>query len=179
MRLFIGLELPPATIQALGEIRGSLPDVEWAAPESYHLTLHFLGEITQYHLLEEIHHALASIHAAPPTVQLTTPGLFETLGADVLWIGCAPDPALVHLRSRIRAVLNRALPAAAPGGRRFMPHVTLGRLQNPDPSRRQRWLAGLPPMREAETVGHFTLFRSIRQADGPFYEALEHYPLGS
>ncbi|MDT8871084.1 2'-5' RNA ligase family protein [Komagataeibacter rhaeticus] len=66
MRLFIGLELPPSISLALADLRGSLPDVAWTAPESWHLTLHFIGEVTQPHQLEEIHHALCAIHAAPP-----------------------------------------------------------------------------------------------------------------
>ena len=182
MRLFIGLELPPSIASALGSLRGCLPDVQWSDPESWHLTLHFIGEITQHHLLAEIHHALAALHAAPPALELTAPGLFETSACpavDVLWVGCAPDPALLHLRSRVRAAITRALPTAAPTSRRFMPHVTLGRLRNPDLERRQRWLTAPSPQADAETVTHFTLFRSVRHADGPFYEALEHYPLPS
>lgn len=182
MRLFIGLELSPSITQALATLRGSLPDVEWIEPESWHLTLHFIGDVTQPHLLEEIHHSLAAVHATPPTLELTTPGLSETHGRparDRLWVGCAPDPALLHLRSRIRAVINRALPALPPGSRRFMPHVTIGSMQNPDPALRQRWLTAPLPRPDAETLTHFTLFRSIRHAGGAFYEALEHYPLPS
>ncbi|EGG76010.1 UPF0097 protein [Gluconacetobacter sp. SXCC-1] len=182
MRLFIGLELPPSISLALADLRGSLPDVAWTAPESWHLTLHFIGEVTQPHQLEEIHHALCAIHAAPPLLELAAPGLFETHGRparDVLWIGCAPDPALLHLRSRVRAVMNRILPATVPNSRRFVPHVTLGHLHNPGPELRQRWLATALPASQPQTVGHFTLFRSIRHADGPFHEALEHYPLPS
>ncbi|KAB8123357.1 RNA 2',3'-cyclic phosphodiesterase [Komagataeibacter medellinensis] len=182
MRLFVGLELPPSVTQALDTLRGSLPGAAWIEPESWHLTLHFIGDVTQPHLLEEIHHSLAAVHAARPTLELTVPGLSETHGrptGDRLWVGCAPTPALLHLHNRIRAVINRALPTLSPTSRRFMPHITIGSVQNPDPALRQRWLT-IPLSRpDAETLTHFTLFRSIRHAGDTFYEALEHYPLQS
>ncbi|MEZ7135103.1 RNA 2',3'-cyclic phosphodiesterase [Komagataeibacter sp. SM21] len=190
MRLFIGLELPSALAHTLGELRGSLPDVAWYPPESYHLTLHFVGEVTHGHFLEEMHHALSAIRAAPPSLILTVPGLFEPAtrqGPDTLWMGCAPDPALVHLQNRIRATMTR-LPSpfgkagsgqsgAARPIRRFVPHISLGQMRHPDPVRRQRWLVTSPPACDAQSIGHFTLFRSLRHGDMPFYEPLEHYPL--
>ncbi|GBQ44537.1 RNA 2',3'-cyclic phosphodiesterase [Komagataeibacter sucrofermentans] len=180
MRLFIGLELPLPLTRALAGLRGNLPDVTWSPPESYHLTLHYLGEVTHGHALEDIHHALNAITATPPTLSLTAPGLFEAEthhGLDALWVGCAADAALMHLQKRIRTSMNRLLPGAARSARRFVPHVTMGHMQHPDPLRRQAWLASMPPMPDGEPVGHFTLFQSLRHADGPFYEALEHYPL--
>ncbi|MBV1831867.1 RNA 2',3'-cyclic phosphodiesterase [Komagataeibacter sp. AV436] len=180
MRLFIGLELPLPLTRALAGLRGNLPDVTWSPPESYHLTLHYLGVVTHGHLLEDIHHALNAITATPPTLSLTAPGLFEPAthhGPDTLWVGCAPDAALMHLQKRIRATMNRLLPAATRAARRFVPHVTMGHMQHPDPLRRQAWLAAMPPMTDGEPMGHFTLFQSLRHRDEPVYEALEHYPL--
>ncbi|MCE2576451.1 RNA 2',3'-cyclic phosphodiesterase [Komagataeibacter sp. FNDCR2] len=180
MRLFVGLEFPPSLQRVAGELRGSLPDVVWYPPDSYHLTLHFMGEITQRPVLEDIHHALAAIRAPHPGLRLTAPGLFESetrYGPDTLWIGLAADPVLVQLQHKIRATLNRILPTPARRGRRFVPHVTLGQSQRTDSDQRQRWLATPLPASEEEHVGHFTLFQSLRRADGPFYEPLEHYPL--
>ncbi|MBE7731064.1 RNA 2',3'-cyclic phosphodiesterase [Komagataeibacter sp. FXV3] len=181
MRLFVGLELPLPSLHAIGELRGRLPDVTWRPPESYHLTLHFIGEVTHPHLHEEIHHALSAIHAAPPVLRLGGTGLFTPArpnGPDTLWIGCTPDDALTALREKVRKSLNRAIPTGAErNSRHFTPHVTVGQMQRPDQDRRQRWLATTVPPTEAQTIGHFTLFQSIRHADGPFYEPLEHYPL--
>lgn len=180
MRLFVGLELPASLRHAVGELRGSLPDVVWYPPESYHLTLHFIGEITQRPVLEDIHHALAAVRPALPTVCLTTPGLFESEtrnGPDTLWAGVAADPALVQLQQKIRSALNRLLPSSARRGRRFVPHVTLGQSQRTDPDQRQRWLATPLPATAGEQVTHFTLFQSLRNTDAPLYEPLEHYPL--
>lgn len=67
MRLFVGLELPLPLLHAIGELRGGLPDVTWQSPESYHLTLHFIGEVTHPHLHEEIHHVLSAIRATACT----------------------------------------------------------------------------------------------------------------
>ncbi|AHI24563.1 2'-5' RNA ligase [Komagataeibacter xylinus] len=181
MRLFVGLELPPTLLHAIGELRGGLPDVAWLPPETYHLTLRFIGEVTHPHLLEEIHHALSAIRATPPVLRLDGTGLFTPTrpnAPDTLWVGCAPDDALLTLREKVRKGLNRAIPAGGErNGRHFTPHVTIGRMERPDQARRQRWLATTLPTTEARTIGHFTLFQSIRHADGPFYEPLEHYPL--
>ncbi|GCE84885.1 RNA 2',3'-cyclic phosphodiesterase [Komagataeibacter diospyri] len=181
MRLFVGLELSPALLHAIGELRGGLPDVTWQSPESYHLTLHFIGEVTHPHLLEEIHHGLSAIRATPPALRLGGTGLFTAgrpNGPDTLWIGCAPDDALMMLREKIRKGLNRMIPTVSErNNRHFTPHITIGRMERPDQTRRQRWLATTVPPTEAWPIGHFTLFQSIRHADGPFYEPLEHYPL--
>ncbi|MBL7234549.1 RNA 2',3'-cyclic phosphodiesterase [Komagataeibacter oboediens] len=180
MRLFVGLELPPSLLHAIAGLRGSLPDVTWLPPESYHLTLHFIGEVTHGHLLEEIHHTLSAIRSTPPVLQPGGAGLFMTSrphGSDTLWIGCAPDAALLSLRDRIRKGLNRAIPPGEKNSRHFTPHITMGRMDHPDQVRRQRWLATTLPPVAAQAIGHFTLFQSMRHADGPVYEPLEHYPL--
>jgi 2'-5' RNA ligase len=44
-RLFTALEIPSDIGQSLALLRGGLPGARWVAPELYHLSLRFIGDI--------------------------------------------------------------------------------------------------------------------------------------
>ena len=59
MRLFVALDIDPEIRQRIAEFRNQMralaPDVRWVGPETFHITLQFLGETKK---LEEIQRAL-------------------------------------------------------------------------------------------------------------------------
>ncbi len=48
MRLFVALDIDPEIRRRIGEFRDQMrpyaPDVRWVGPETFHITLQFLGE---------------------------------------------------------------------------------------------------------------------------------------
>jgi 2'-5' RNA ligase len=44
-RLFTGVELPPDVALDLSIMRGGIEGARWIDPESYHVTLRFMGDI--------------------------------------------------------------------------------------------------------------------------------------
>ena len=44
-RLFTGLEIPADIGQELSAYRGGLPGARWVDPDSYHITLRFIGDV--------------------------------------------------------------------------------------------------------------------------------------
>jgi len=44
-RLFTGLEIPRDIGDSLSLLRGGLPGARWVAPENYHVTLRFIGDV--------------------------------------------------------------------------------------------------------------------------------------
>ena len=59
-RLFTALEIPSAIGQTLALLRGGLPGARWVAPENYHLTLRFIGDIDDA-LAREIAYMLGQV----------------------------------------------------------------------------------------------------------------------
>lgn len=177
IRLFVAIPLPHAVRQRLAFLQSGLPGCRWTDPDNLHLTLRFIGDVSEPEAAE-IDHALAELSPAPFELQLGHVGFFGNARKPRhVWAGIAPNPALSHLHTKI----DRALVASGlrPEERRFCPHVTLGRLRETPFERLRDWLSHNDGLRlEPIPVDRFTLFESHRHTGGPTYLPLEHYPLG-
>lgn len=186
MRAFIALELPEPVRAALADLQSQLAqsgaDVAWVHPLRLHVTMRFLGEITdaQRRQLEAGAGRIAS--ASPPfDVRLTQPGAFPSMRAPrVVWVGIGQgSDALVELaegleRESVKAGLQEE-------ERGFVAHVTIGRVRSPkklqalsDALAAGRWQAPAPF--EADSL---TLFESVLQRGGPVYTALARLSMSS
>ena len=178
MRLFAGIDLPWSVREQLDALSGAgIPGARWIPDENYHLTLRFIGEVPGY-VAEEIDHALAAIRTRPFTLTLAGAGTFTKAGRGVaLWIGAERNPHLNHLRGKIETALQRCgLDAER---RRFQPHVTLARLDNPVESKLVSFLQMHNLFRAGPIeVDHFTLFSSLLGKEQSIYTAEVEYPLG-
>jgi len=177
MRLFIGLELNPALRHALAALRGSIEHARWLPPETYHLTLSFLGEVRERHRIDDIDLALSGVTRKPFSLQLSGAGAFaQPLGGARLWVGAERNDALSGLHTRVENAMRRA--GFGQARRKFTPHVTLATLPAQDETRLGIWMGLYNLMRfEPMPVSHVTLFRSHLGPDHPVYEPLAHYPL--
>lgn len=180
IRAFVALPLPDAVRQRLNLLQFLLPLPRRVAPENLHLTLAFLGEVPG-HLLEDAHHALEAIRAAPFALSLAGVGSFGGSEPRAVYAGVAPAPALEHLQRKVATALRRA--GIGLEKRRFTPHVTLARL-NPErlsPQDRMRLSDALAANASFSTepfqVEAFALYRSHLGGEGAHYEELARYPL--
>lgn len=175
MRLFAALDLSGEHRRLLSSLRRPIPGVTWYPPETYHLTLRFIGDITSRPLLEEIDHALASVEGAAFAIEPSGVGISTPPARARLWAGVRPSDALARLQSRIETALRRAgLPAEK---KRFQPHIALAALGGAPDAETIQWMQGHNLMRGTPaTIGHFTLFRSHRSHDAPVYESCAEYP---
>lgn len=137
MRLFTALDPPRQVTDALGDAvrRGRChePQLRWIAPEHWHLTLVFLGEVAPERLPTLVR-GLERAAAAHPPFDLTLDGwgTFPRQGrrASVLWVG-------VDGHTRVLAALVEDLRSAAEdagvevGARPYVPHVTIARSRPP------------------------------------------------
>ena len=178
MRLFVGVELPWLLRERLSMLAGvGLPGARWVPPENYHLTLRFIGEAPR-HLAEEIDLALAALRAREFALTLAGVGTFAKGGRPTaLWVGVERNPALDHLRGKIETALQRV--GLEPERRRFNPHVTLARLDNPAEVKLAAFVQAHNLFRsEPMPVGHFTLFSSQLGKEQSVYTAEVEYALG-
>lgn len=176
MRLFVALDLPFSMRTRLSFLAGGLPGVRWVPPENYHVTLRFIGEMPGWRA-EEVDHALASLRAPGFTIQLAGVGAFEKGGrVTSLWVGVERCPQLEHLQAK----LERALQAAGVERerRRFVPHVTLARLEGAPEAKVAAWVQAHNLFRsETMVVEHFTLFSSLLGKEQAVYVPEVEYEL--
>lgn len=181
MRLFTAVEVSAEANAELRQVqaslRGALSAGRWTAPENFHLTLHFLGEVADERLgaLDE---TLASALVGERSFDLSLGplGVFPRHGpVRVLWAGIEGDVSrLCPLEDRLRQGLL-SLSLLRPDGR-FSPHVTLVREPRAEASVRDiaRGVAVRPV---AWRVARLVLFRSVQTPTGSAYSVVNAYSL--
>jgi RNA 2',3'-cyclic 3'-phosphodiesterase len=176
IRLFVALGLPDGLTQRLDGLHMALPGAHWVAPETMHVTLRFIGEVSQGEAAD-IDDMLARIAMPAFDLKVCGVGSFASKGRlRTLWAGVEKSPDLSRLQAKVETACQRA--GQMPEGRRFLPHVTLARC-----GRIREELAGpflgayagfsSDPIR----VDAFTLYSSQTGHDGPVYRPERRYPL--
>ena len=191
MRAFIAVNIPVELKQNLQEeidrlrvlIRGE--SVRWVRLEGIHLTLKFLGEISNSSLGEIRQTLEREVEKQPPcTLRVAGFGCFPNRRKPrVLWIGITEDEGtLAQVQSSIH---EKLVPLGfEKEGRPFHPHLTLGRV------RRNVSMPDLAQLQDAVNkfvvgqIGQFEvreihLIESILKPSGAKYLPLGEYTLGS
>ncbi|MSP02320.1 MAG: RNA 2',3'-cyclic phosphodiesterase [Acetobacteraceae bacterium] len=177
MRLFVALDLPWSAREQLAALSGSgIPGARWVPPENYHLTLRFIGDIPS-HVARDVDDALLGLRSRGFALTLTGMGTFSKGGvSSALWVGVERTPPLDHLRNKIEMALQRC--GLEPERRKFQPHVTLARLDNPAEGKVAAFVQAHNLFRtEALPVEHFTLFSSLLCKDHAVYTPEAEYEL--
>ena len=178
MRLFVGIAIPAEIGERLWSLTGGVPGAHWMEPETYHLTLRFIGDAGRPQA-EELHDMLAMI--AFPAFEMALSGIdyFGTSSRPrVLWAGVDPSLPLHQLARKVdRATRQAELPREE---RAFTPHVTIARLHDTSMVEamafiQQKALFRAPPF----AVTQFSLFESRQGNGGPAYFPLADYPLAA
>jgi len=161
LRLFVGIDFPPELKLRLSLLCTGVPGARWVDPGNFHLTLRFIGEITEG-VAGDVDEALASIKVSRFTLQLTGAGVFGGRRPHALWVGVERSPELVRLRDKIEQALIRA--GLEPEQRKFAPHVTLARLRDPELDKLGHFLAANARFRaDPLPVDHFSLIASCHR----------------
>ena len=189
IRTFIAISLPDSLLDRLSTLQRRLEkqvppqSVRWVRATGIHLTLKFLGD-TPTEKIPDIKRALTAVahHAPACTFSVGGLGCFPNPRRPrVIWVGVQePTGRLTALQAAIEEVMTPL--GYPPEGRRFSPHLTLGRV-----GRRTR-RSDVPQIGEVVTqtkVGslaevpadHFTLIRSVLKPTGAEYTPLENFPL--
>jgi len=176
VRLFSAVELPDAVRDELADrlsgIRSATPELKWAPPERWHLTLGFYGDREH----ADRRTAWFRERAAPLKgfrARLRAAGRFP----GVLWIGVntLDGDHATALRSMAAALADQEVDQLA-----FVPHITVarwrrGRAANEAATRAAAALDGYRG--QWWLTDEVVLFRSELTPDGPVYTALDRVAL--
>ena len=191
MRLFVALDIDQQIRDRITQFRDEMrrlapSGVRWVAPETFHITLQFLGETQK---VEDIKSALATVHARPVTASFRGAGFFPNPNrARVFWIGIESGANLQHLVAEIGTALGSL------GFKReqqeYHPHLTLARAgsgrphhmagDKPAPGLQQvraRLESMPPPEFGTMTASEFLLYQSTLSPAGSVYTKLARYLL--
>lgn len=172
MRLFVGIALAEKTTgqlqHACARMRAHGAGLRWSAPESWHITLQFLGNAgqDQFACLQT---QLAEVRAAAVPVRLGELSIFERAG--VLLVKVEPTAELVALQRKIVAATGPC--GFVPEERPYQPHITLARAKGEGGRRHLKTLktrAKEQPAFSGFTAHEFVLYESHLGREGSRYE---------
>jgi len=176
-RLFFAIVPPPAVSELLDDVCEGLSDVDWTDAADFHLTLAFLGEVSERHL-QDLVDVGRTVRTPSFRLELESVGVFSSRGRPrVLWAGVRKEEKLLALQR----VLSRELRQAGfeLEQRKFHPHLTLGRPDDCPADEISDWLGRHLSLRAGPFgVFEFRLISSQRPGHGPRYVTLERFPLG-
>ena len=125
MRCFLALAIPESLRDQLASLQKGLAGTSWVAPDSFHITLSFLGDRPP-HEVESIFDELAQISLPSFDLQIKGLGRFgSNRRTCVLWADIEPNPCLEALHQAITSRLNRL--ELEFEQKKFVPHITLSR----------------------------------------------------
>jgi len=185
IRSFLAFELPPGIMSVISNASGDMKNtglnVRWIKPGNIHLTMVFMGNVSQEHF-KPIGRATAGVcrRYGPFNVFLSGTGVFGgRRNPRVLWAGLDGD---LKRMSRFRDELQKGL---GPFGirqerRRFKPHLTFGRFRKgagtgsglDELLSRHRDLAS-----PTCALNELVLFKSDLKQGGAVYTRLDAWPL--
>ena len=176
MRLFVGIPLAPAVMEELSAIALRLQakddGLRWSAPESWHITLQFLGNTAEYDCIVA---RLRELRAAPVALQLEGLGFFERAG--VFFEGVGLTPELEALQQRVTAATGGC--GFVPETRPYHPHITLARSKGKrvDGLRELKGRIHREPRFTGFVAEGFVLYESILGSKGSHYLMREQFRL--
>jgi RNA 2',3'-cyclic 3'-phosphodiesterase len=182
VRLFVGLVPPPGALDdleaACAPFRLVRDDLRWTGRELWHLTLAFLGEVSEETVLRLMPGLAGAVGRNQAfTLSVAGGGAFSNPArANVLWSGLSGDRrALAELATAVAAAAHRAGVELPDAYRGFTPHLTLARCRAPVDVR--EIVARLDRYQgPGWTVEEIYLIRSTLNGQ-PRYETLETWKL--
>ena len=189
-RLFVAVEIAPQVRSKITRYLNShvtdLKRIRWVAPDQFHMTLKFLGDVPQ----TEIHHVIralknACMRSEPFDLVFEDVGAFPNAECPrTLWVGVSEG---IEESSDLAEAIDEELAGIGypRESRRFTPHLTVGRVKKSVPGDCSTGLdAFLLPAKGplffgVSSVTSVTLFSSELSRGGPKYEPLAEIDLKS
>ncbi|HTT32375.1 MAG TPA: RNA 2',3'-cyclic phosphodiesterase [Methylomirabilota bacterium] len=180
MRLFVAMEIPSEVRQNLASLLESLRAIsrepKWVRPENLHVTLKFLGEVTDANI-EKVRSGLERIRSEQPvSLEFRGLGFFPSAKRPrVFWTGIEASLNLKMLAGDIEAAMEKCgIPRET---REFSPHLTLARFERPALPEKLRSVIAENAHREfgALRTNQFHLIQSKLKPSGAEYTTVARF----
>lgn len=179
MRSFVAVDIGDKERKGVAELQRGLKHkaegVRWVRPDRMHLTLAFLGEVSE-EFIESAKPKLAEAArgCAAFDARLGGLGAFSSpRKARVVWVGTSEGrDKLCLLQKRVVASLKQV--GFKPEQRPFSPHLTLGRLRVPGDVTQ---VCGQEYRGRGFLVDRVILYKSVLRPEGPEYFRLAEFEL--
>lgn len=182
MRLFTGLSIGPAVLEALTRLQQELKPaapLKWSPIENLHITMKFIGAWPEDRLEQMIAtlSAMPKTHAFPVTVSrlgfLPNPHRPRTL-----LTGVQGGPELSTLAASIEDALVTI--GCSREERKYTPHVTLARIKDEDIRGLRERIASMTDLNFGSfEATHFHLYASKPGPRSSIYTVVESFPLAA
>lgn len=180
MRLFLGIPLPANVKEELSAVttrlRSPHDGLRWSAPESWHITLQFLGSTSQEQS-SCIVSRLRELRGQSFSLQIQSLSFFDR--ASVFFADVQLTPELIALQRIIAATTAHCGFVAE--ARAYHPHITLARGKGKSSRHALRRLESTlyqEPEFSSFTAVVFLLYESVLSSNGSRYEVRESFQLG-
>lgn len=183
-RTFVAIEVPKNAQQIIKlfidslSVHGEFGQVKWVKSKNLHLTVCFLGNITnkQYNSINQNIIKLAKT-IAPLTLKLKGLQLFpSTKKPCALVLNIEPNTYLTKLAINFRDKV--AAGEIQIDKQKFIPHITIGRLKTPPELKKINLLKVQPPSLSFK-VTNIKLFESMARTNDSVYIIIKKYNLKS
>lgn len=198
MRCFIGIPLPFEPLQAkirthvTSVLQSNLADSHfdaastkawrWVPPENIHLTLNFLGELTDEKVgiirtcLDKHFTIKTPQNRQGITLELTGAGLFPAHGRQTYYVlYIHPNHHLLALQQNLCNLLKNV--GIEPDSRAYKPHITLARIKGDGRVWRRFDKELALPLSNRTLINHFQLLQSQSGEHRQHYTPLSSYPI--
>ena len=169
MRAFIAIDMPTAVAEELEKVQKQLSQIsglkaKFVEKENFHLTLKFLGEISDVKV-NQLKEKLKAVKLKPFKATLGKLGVFPSQQfIRVIWVSLVPEEKFKELSTQISSLLGSK-------DERFEAHVTLARVKMvEDKAELQNKLQEVKFEKKGFEVQNFKLKQSTLTLKGPLYE---------
>jgi len=171
IRLFTALSIPDDVKEELYGLRESLFGARWMSKENMHLTLQFIGEISEqkYHQIKE---DLEDVQMTSFELKL---GAVSRFAEKVLYCSVGESEELSDLQSLVKEKIELT---TAVENKKYVPHVTLARLRDTSVHDIAEVMAKHHDYESRDfSVHSFGLYSSKLTNSGPVYTLENEYEL--
>lgn len=182
MRAFVAIEIPEtgvidAIVGFQGELKETLADIKLVERQNLHLTVRFLGEITQAQA-EQTKQLLRSLELPRTDVELAGAGAFPNVARpNVVWVGI--DQHAAGVTTIANDVIQSLKGMGQTDDRPFSPHLTVARVRSSRGADKLEACIGLNSSRRfgRSSLLSIKLKSSVLTPSGPVYSDEGEFPL--
>ena len=173
-RLFTALEIPASISSDLSRLQNGLENARWIEPVDFHLTLRFIGDVTNQQaneLTEQLE------HIQTPEFKLHLDGLdyFGKSKPHSLIVKIKKNETLELLQSKHERLCQRL--GLKTDSRKFSPHITIARIGAVPIQQLAQYLSANGYFKSsAFSVNGFCLYTAKSSTGGGPYAKLQRYP---